>query len=563
MDNAQVARMILDEIKLQLPKTKEELNKLKYQFARVHKLKTVPTDIELSNHATDSERKEFRSILSIKPVRTAAGVAPVALMTKPHKCPHGTCTYCPGGPDSVYGSVPQAYTGTEPATRRAIRNKYDPYLQVMNRLEHYVAMNQVPEKVEIIVMGGTFLSLHKSYKDGFIRDVFKALNDFGELFYKDGEIDFTSFNAMFEMEADKEDKDRQQRIHDRLMEIKNRPSTLEDEQLRNETTKIRCVSLVIETGAEACDINELLRFGCTRVELGIQSVYADVVEAINRGHTAQDSIDKTRELKDACYKITYHVMPGLPDKSGHRISYERDLEGLKILFSNPNWRPDMLKVYPCLVMLGTKLYQDYKEGIFEPLETTEASKMIAEFLKDIPDYVRIMRMQRDIPTYMTEDGVDRTNLRQYIDTLLKEAGVETKEIRSREITRKPATGDVAYKVLEYEASEGMEYFIEAGIGDSIVGFARLRFPGSYLRSEITSTTALLRELHVYGTATPLGEEGDVQHKGVGRELMKMAENIAKEHAKDHMLVISGVGVKEYYRQQLGYEKQGPFMGKRL
>ena len=181
MDNAQVARMILDEIKTQLPKTKEELNKLKYQFARAYKLKTVPTDIELSNHATNEERKEFRSILSIKPVRTAAGVAPVALMTKPHKCPHGTCTYCPGGPDSVYGSVPQAYTGTEPATRRAIRNKYDPYLQVMNRLEHYVAMNQVPEKVEIIVMGGTFLSLHKSYKDGFIRDVFKALNDFGEL----------------------------------------------------------------------------------------------------------------------------------------------------------------------------------------------------------------------------------------------------------------------------------------------------------------------------------------------------------------------------------------------
>ena len=541
---------------------KKELNTLKITFAREHNLKRIPTDIELSNHATKEQREKLKHLLSIKPVRTMAGVAPLALMTKPHKCPHGTCVYCPGGPNSPFGDVPQAYTGKEPATRRAIRNNYNPYFQVMNRLEHYVCMNQVPEKVEIIIMGGTFLSLHKTYKDSFMRGVFKALNDFSEQFYADGKIDVEQFNTFFEMEGEKDDKERIARIHEKLALREEEPSTLEEEQKKNEDASIRCVALVIETGAEACDVDELLRFGCTRVELGVQSVYPDIVKAINRGHTAQDSIDKTKELKDACFKITYHMMPGLPDEQFKRISYEKDLEGLKELYTNPDYRPDMLKIYPCMVMQGTELLKKWEEGIFKPLATEEAAKLLADFLPSLPDWVRVMRIQRDIPTNMTTAGVDRTNLRQYVDDRMSKDGAKSREIRSREIGRNPQEGTVMYDVLQYDASEGKEYFIEAHIGESIVGFARVRFPATPQRKEITKEDALLRELHVYGTATPLGEEGDVQHKGVGKELIKRAEAIAKEHNKKKMVVISGIGVKQYYRNQ-GYEDDGPYVSKVL
>ena len=559
--NEGLAQALLKRIQEENIKDKHSLNMCKQQFAKENNLKHVPTDIELSNLATPKQRDALKTVLSIKPVRTMAGVAPVALMTAPHKCPHGTCVYCPGGPGSPFGDVPQSYTGKEPATRRAIRNRYDAYLQVMNRLEHYVVMNQVPEKVEIIVMGGTFLTLHKTYKDAFMRDVFKALNDFGDLFYKE-KLDIATFNDYFEMQTKKDDEGREERIHEKLLKKKEEPSTLEEEQKKNETASIRCVALVIETGAEACDIDELLRFGCTRVELGVQSVYPEIVKGINRGHTSEDSIKKTQELKDAAFKVTYHYMPGLPEPDFKRITYEKDLQGLKELYENPDYKPDMLKIYPCMVMPGTELLKYYEDKTFVPLGTDEAAKMLAEFLPTLPDYVRVMRIQRDIPTPQTVAGVDRTNLRQYVDDVMSKEGVKSRDIRTREIGRTKEEGKVAYRTIEYDASHGKEFFIEAHIGESIVGFARIRFPFKPTRKEIDTDTALLRELHVYGTATALGEQGNIQHKGVGKELMKLAEKIAKDNGKKKLLVISGIGVKEYYRK-LEYEDDGVYVSKYL
>ena len=558
-----ILKGILKQIEHENVQDKKELNKLKIAYAREHNLKGLPTDAELSNAADPDQRDRLKSILSIKPVRTMAGVAPVALMTKPHKCPHGTCIYCPGGPDSPFGDVPQAYTGTEPATRRAIRNHYDPYYQVMNRLEHYVVMNQIPDKVEIIVMGGTFLSLHESYKDTFIKLVYKAMNDFSDLFYKEGVLDVEAFNDFFEMATSKDDSSREGKIHAKQEALRDQESTLEGEQLRNESSKIRCVALVIETGAEACDVDDLLKYGCTRVELGVQSVYGEIVAGINRGHTAQDSVDKTKELKDAGFKVTYHMMPGLPEPDLKLISYEKDLAGLKELFTNPDWCPDMIKLYPCMVMKGTSLYKDYEKGLFTPMSTKDAAQMIVDLTPTIPDYCRIMRIQRDIPTYMTESGVDRTNLRQYVDQLREEQGVSCRCIRCREIGRKPADGEVTYRTMSYDASDGKEFFIQAEIKDSILGFCRVRFPADPSRKEIGPNDALLRELHVYGTATALGAEGDVQHKGVGKELMRMAEEICTEHQKSKLIVISGVGVKQYYIDKLGYQKEGPYVVKEL
>ena len=250
-------------------------------------------------------------------------------------------------------------------------------------------------------------------------------------------------------------------------------------------------------------------------------------------------------------------MPGLPltDK-------ERDLAGMKQLFSDPDYCPDMIKMYPCMVAKGTPLYAQYQRGEFTPISTEEAAERIMEWKKFVPEYCRIQRVQRDVPTKYWEAGVDRTNLRQFT---FEKYDIKCRCIRCRE----PKGKDVAWekvkiKVMEFEASQGVEFFISAEdpLNDVIIGFCRLRFPSLYLRPEITPGCALIRELHVYGTATAIGEEGMVQHRGWGKKLMQKAEEIAENNGKNKIVVISGVGVREYYRK-LGYKKEGPYMVKLL
>jgi elongator complex protein 3 len=237
-----------------------------------------------------------------------------------------------------------------------------------------------------------------------------------------------------------------------------------------------------------------------------------------------------------------------------------------MLFTNPDFRPDMLKIYPCMVMKGTKLYDDWKAGSYKPLSTDQAAEIISEFKRDVPKYVRIMRIQRDIPTKHTEAGVDRTNLRQYVDQLCKAKGIKCRCIRCREVGRANHLGKVEITVMKYAASHGAEFFIAAEDvkNDVIVGFARLRFPSKPLREEITNHSVLLRELHVYGDTAAVGERTELksQHKGYGKMLIDTAEKIAKQSGKNKMIVISGVGVREYYRK-LGYKKEGLYMVKRI
>jgi elongator complex protein 3 len=299
----------------------------------------------------------------------------------------------------------------------------------------------------------------------------------------------------------------------------------------------------------------MLRQGCTRVEIGVQSVYDDVLKVVHRGHDSAESKKSLQILRDLGFKINVHYMPGLPltDK-------ERDIAGMKQLFLDPDYRPDMMKIYPCMVGPGTALYHQWKQGKFTPITTEEAAERIVEVKKIVPEYCRIQRIQRDVPTKYWEDGVDRTNLRQYIH---QQYNVTCRCIRCREPKGKEVAWEtVEITVKEYEASKGKEFFIAAEDteNDLLIGFARLRFPAECLRSEITPSSALLRELHVYGTATAIGEEGMVQHKGWGRKLMARAEEIASTHGKNKMVVISGVGVRKYY-EKLGYQKEGPYMTK--
>lgn len=541
---------------------KEKLNKIKIHLCKKYKLSRIPTNIEILIHA---KKKDNLKIIT-KPTRTLSGVAVIAIMTSPKKCPHGRCIYCPGGPKSYFGNIPQSYTGKEPATMRAIRNRYDPYLQIFNRLEQYILLGHVPEKIELIIMGGTFPSFNKRYQENFIKYSFKALNDFSKMFFRKDVFLIDKFKKFFELPGEVADKKRVSNIHKKLLKLK-RTCKLENEQKKNESVKIRCVGLTIETRPDYGMLkqgNEMLKLGCTRVELGIQTTDNKILKKIERGHGVEDSITSTKILKDLGFKINYHIMPALPGSS-----LKKDLKMMKELFDNENFRPDMLKIYPCMVMKGTKLYRLWKQGKYKAITTKQAASLIAKFKKYVPEYCRIMRVQRDIPTYATEAGVDRTNLRQYIDEILKKKNIRCRCIRCREIgiaskNRKIKTEKPELKVYSYEASQGNEFFISAIYPkqDLLLGFCRLRFPSSSLRKEITKDSALIRELHVYGKLTEIGKKGSIQHKGLGKRLLKTAEQIAKQSNKKKMVVISGVGVRNYYKR-LGYKKQGPYMVKKL
>jgi elongator complex protein 3 len=553
---------ITQEIKAQNITDQAKLNYLKREISKKYKLPHIPTNIQILLSLPEDKIPEYRKVLLTKPTRTISGVSPVAIMTKPDRCPHGKCTFCPGGLNSPWGDVPQSYTGHEPATMRGMRNNYDSYLQVFNRLQQYALLGQSFDKIEIIVMGGTFTATTKEYQEEFIYGTFKALNDFSDMFFVDGEFDFVKFKHFFELPGELHDKEREKNIQTKLLEIKSKTTTtIEEEQLRNETANVRCVALCIETKPDWGYLehgNEMLRQGCTRVELGIQSVYDDVLKHVHRGHDSANSKRSIQILRDLGFKINFHYMPGLP-----LTDYERDMAGMRQLFTDEGYKPDMIKLYPCMVGPGTALYYQWKKGEFEPISTEEAAKMVSEFYTFCPEYCRIQRVQRDVPTKYWEAGVDRTNLRQFTD---EKYDVAPRDIRAREPKGQRVNWDkVEITVNEYAASGGTEFFISAEDMDNdfLIGFCRLRFPKEFLRSEITLTSALLRELHVYGTATAIGEEGMVQHKGWGRKLMAKAEEIAVSRGKNKMVVISGVGVKEYYKHKLGYEKEGVYMVKSL
>ncbi|MBS3157124.1 tRNA uridine(34) 5-carboxymethylaminomethyl modification radical SAM/GNAT enzyme Elp3 [Candidatus Woesearchaeota archaeon] len=534
----------------------QNLETLRKETAKRLHLNRVPKNIELG--ILDPKLK-----IKTKPTRTISGVAPVAIMTEPASCPHGKCIFCPGGPNSFFGDIPMSYTGNEPASMRAIRNKYDPYLQVFNRLEHYILLNQTPEKVELIIMGGTFPSYKIDYQNNFITYALKAMNDFSELFFKNNKLDEDKFRDFFEFNLDFKSQERQEKIHKKLLELKN-SSTLEKEQLKNETSKIRCIAMVVETKPDWCfekHINQMLELGVTRVEIGVQTLNDDILKKVNRGHTLEDSKKAIQLVKDSGLKCIIHMMPGLIGSTK-----EEDINNFREIFENPDYKPDGLKIYPCMVMPGTPLHILYKHNKFKPITTQEAGEIIKEGKKFFPTWTRVYRIQRDIPTKVTIDGVNITNFRQYIHQLMEKENLKCNCIRCKEPKNKKISwNNIKLKRIDYESSNGKEVFLsyEDTKNDILLGFLRLRIPFNPFRKEITKNSSIIREIHIYGQAALLGEEGNVQHKGLGTELLKEAEKIAKEEfKKTKMLIISGIGVKEYFKK-FNYKKDGVYVSKNL
>ncbi len=541
----------------------EESLKLRRTLARKYKANILPSIIQILSHAKEEQFKKLKHLIT-KPTRTISGVSVIAIMTKPLKCPHGKCIQCPGGPDSFFGDIPQSYTGKEPATMRALRNDFDPYLQVFNRLQQYVLMDRIPDKIELIIMGGTFPSAPKRYQEDFIKYSLKAINDFGKKFYKKDSLQFEKFKRFFELPGDINNYKREEKIKHRILKLKKK-CDLKEEQKKNEKAKLRCVAICQETRPDFSkkkEINEMLKLGTTRVELGVQSIYDEILKGIKRGHTVRDTIEATRMLKDSFLKVGFHIMPGLP-----LSNKKKDIAMFKELFSNPDFMPDALKIYPCMVLKGTKLYNIWRKGNYKPLTTKEATEIIAKAKKYIPKFCRILRIQRDIPTKETQAGVDITNLRQKIQEEMKEKGINCQCIRCRE----PRGRKINYQHLQllrmdYKASKGHEIFlsIEDTKNNILLGFCRLRKPYKPFRKEVTPESVGIRELHIYGEATPIGTKGlNAQHRGYGKKLVKEAEKIAKKEFKaKKIIVISGIGVREYYAR-LGYQKDGVYMSKKL
>ncbi|MHA1860054.1 MAG: tRNA uridine(34) 5-carboxymethylaminomethyl modification radical SAM/GNAT enzyme Elp3 [Candidatus Asgardarchaeia archaeon] len=511
---------------------REEVNRIKIKVSRKYGLHRIPGNSEVLNFAKGELREKLRPILMRKPVRYVSGVTVISVMTKPLPCPHGRCLYCPGGPGSVLGDVPQSYTGYEPTTMRGIQNDYDPYRQVRNRLEQLFTIGHIPQKVELIVMGGTFTSVDRSYQDWFIKRCFDALNG-------------------------RDSKD------------------LEEAKRLNEKASIRNVGLTIETRpdyAKEKHADLMLYWGTTRVELGVQTVYDDVYELVKRGHKVEDVVEATRILKDSGFKINYHMMPGLPGSS-----FERDLEAFRTIFEDDRFKPDMLKIYPTLVIKGTVLYDWWKEGKYRPYTDEEAAELISEILHIIPRWIRIQRMQRDIPAKMIEAGPKKGNLRQIAKRLLWEKyGEFCHCIRCREVGHRwmelgilPDLDEIKLYDEKYEASEGIEHFIsfEDKKRDVLIGFLRLRIPSEKAHRPEVKGAAIVRELHVFGPQILIGRHPkdylSWQHRGYGRKLLEYAENLALEkYGVKKILVISGVGVREYYFR-LGYRRDGPYVSKPL
>ncbi len=509
--------------------TKDDLDHIKMKVAGKYSLDKVPSNAEIIRHLKPEESAKLLPILRRKVVRTISGVTVVAVMTKPSPCPQEEpCAYCPGGPAN---GVPQSYTGQEPAALRGAQNEYNAYDQVRTRIEQLEAIGHKVDKVELIIMGGTFPSTPQEYQEDFVKQCLDAISE-------------------------------------------TKSSSLDEAKKVAETSIIRNVGITVETRpdwAKQEQVDRMLSMGVTRVEMGVQNIYDDLYARVNRGHRVQDVIEATRIMKDAGLKVVYHLMPGLPGSS-----FERDLEGFRTIFTNPNFKPDMIKLYPCLVIKGTKVYDWWKRGDYSPYTTEEAAQLIAELKKTVPPWVRIMRVQRDIPAKLIEAGVKMSNLRQIALEKLGAEGGRCRCIRCREVGHrwlrdkiKPDPDKIEIQTIREEASGGQELFISAEdpVNDVLLGYVRLRIPSEKAtRPEIASEkTAIVRELRVYGPLVPVGKHlaGAWQHRGYGGVLLSEAERAALEdYDRTKVVVISALGTKQYYKQ-FGYDYDGPYVSKQL
>jgi elongator complex protein 3 len=523
MDELSLCREIISRLSSH-PLSPAHLERIKMEICRAHHSPVIPKNSAILAATLPSERERLLSVLRLKPSRTLSGVAPVAVMTSPAPCPHGRCLPCPGGPDHPFGT-PQSYTGEEPAALRAREHGYDPYLQVRARLDQFRALGHPVDKAELIVMGGTMTARPPGYQRWFVSECLRAMNESGGGSPSVG----GSFDAIAE---------------------------------ENEKAAVRCVAMTFETRPDYCrdeHIGGMLSLGVTKVELGVQHVDDRILDLNRRGCSLGDTISANRLLRDSGFKVGFHVMPNLPG-----ASVADDERMFSTLFSDEGLRPDFLKIYPTLVTPGSGIEGLYKDGGYEPYQEAVLIDLIARAKAMIPPYVRLQRVQRDIPAKLIIAGSVHGNLRQLARARLAELGGSCHCIRCREAGRCPPEGAPAVQVITYQCCGGTEHFISATAGDALIGYARLRFPGGGDGTK-PENASLLRELHVYGPLVPLGKSAvfpEWQHRSYGGLLLHEAEEISRSEGLRRIAVLPGIGVRPYYRKR-GYERRGYYMVREL
>jgi len=515
-------RTIIEKLVKSGSKDPDVLTLTKRQAAKQYSL-PMPTNISLLKtynslikNGVVKSSPDIKRLLVTRPVRSLSGIVNISVLTKPYRCP-GKCLYCP-----IEKGIPKSYVSGEPAVERAKTLKFDPYLQVKKRIKMLESEGHPTDKIELRIVGGTWSFYPQKYQTWFIKRCFDACND-------------------------------------KILDIQK-------SQKMNETAKHRVVGLSIETRPDFITPKEIIRLrelGVTMVELGIQSIYDDVLRKNLRGHEVKEIISATQLLKDAGFKILYQMMPNL-----YGSSPARDLKMFKILFSDPSFQPDLLKIYPCALLKNSPLFNVWQKGKYQPYLRSQLVSLVRAIKKIVPYYVRIQRITRDIPSKSIASGPAKiSNLRQLVNG-------NCKCIRCREVKENYDPKEKLYLFRQdYPASEGQEIFLSYENKNRAKLYSLLRLRMIEARPQSSRPTAFIRELHTYGQLRPIDSDGVIdggrtsvnspQHRGLGKKLIAEAEKISKkEFEAKKIAVISGVGVRGYYRK-LGYRLENTYMVKDL
>ncbi len=503
-------------------------------ICRIDELVKMFEQVKKDFSKTDISLIEKR--IRLRPTRTNSGVAVVTVMTMPYYCP-GNCIFCPND-----RSMPKSYIASEPGAQRALKLKFDPYAQVYNRLVALKHIGHNIEKVELIILGGTFSAYDGNYKIWFVKECFRALNR-----VKKSTKEYIQPREFAMEKTDWED--------------------LEKEQIKNETSYCRNVGLVLETRPDFITVGELMylrRLGATKIQIGIQSLSDKVLRENQTGRDNEDTKKACELLRMFGFKIHGHWMPNL-----YLSTPKLDISGYKELFTEP-YHPDEMKIYPTSVIEGTELYDLYKEGKHKPYGEKILIRVVGECIASTPRYCRLSRVIRDIPSNEIAAGNKKTNLREVVEEYLRKKGIESQDIRSREIKGEEISkDDIKLEKITYKSTVGTDIFIsyKTKKSDKICGFLRLFLPKKVLskkhRLEELQNTSIIREVHVYGKVVGIDREskqGESQHLGLGKELIKIAEDISKKKGFEKISVISAIGTREYYKK-LGYKRGELYMYK--
>jgi elongator complex protein 3 len=513
-----LARKILEQVRAGMPVKQAVRQHPLSEGGFVGKSTLIRVYRELTDSGEWQQDRKLMRRLRMKPVRTLSGVTTVTVLTKHYPCP-GKCIFCP---DDY--RMPKSYLPDEPGAMRALHHEFDPYEQTKARIEALHAIGHPTDKIELLILGGTWSAYQRDYQEWFLKRCFEAMNGFDS-------------------------------------------HSLYEAQKANETVDQRNVGLVVETRPDHINKQEIARlrsYGVTKVQMGVQSLDDEILSLNKRGHTVQQSREAVRLLRAAGFKIVLHWMPNLfgATLASDRVDFQR-------LWDDADMQPDEIKIYPCQLLEDTELYAHWKQGAFKPYTTEQLIELLVDIKPTIPRYCRVNRIVRDIPSTNVVEGNKRTSLRQDAKRVLRERGLRCQCVRCREVRGKSIDADeLDLEDLTYHAGGSIEHFLSfVTSDDDLAGYLRLSLPTQ--DSPVTGlgdldAAAIVREVHVYGQSLEVGQsiDGSAQHSGLGTSLMERAATIASEAGYERLAVIAAIGTREYYRK-LGYELGESYMLKSL